>query len=61
MIFYRVEADRLDTYGLMKARHFDQIFAAIADHPIGDAPSAVRADVERALNVFGPPEPRDSE
>lgn len=61
MIFYQVEADRLDTYGLMKARHFDQIFAAIADHPIGDTPSAVRADVERALNVFGPPEPRDSE
>jgi hypothetical protein len=61
MIFYKVEADRLDTYGLMKARNFDAIFAAIADDPIGETPSAVRADVERALNVFGPTEPPDSE
>jgi len=60
-IFYKVEADRLDTYGLMKARNFDAIFAAIADDPIGETPSAVRADLERALNVFGPREPRDSE
>jgi len=61
MIFYKVEADGLDTYGLMKARNFDAIFAAIADDPIGETPSAVRADVERALDVFGRREPRDSE
>ena len=61
MIFYKVAADGLDTYELMKGRHFDAIFAAIADDPIGETPSAVRTDVERALNVFGPSEPRDSE
>jgi O-acetyl-ADP-ribose deacetylase (regulator of RNase III) len=60
LIFYKIEADRLDAYGLMKARHFDAIFAAVADDPIGDTPLAVRADVERALKVFGPEEPRDA-
>ena len=61
LIFYKVEADRLDEYGLMKGRHFDAIFASLADHPIGETPLAVRADVEQALNVFEPREPRNAE
>jgi O-acetyl-ADP-ribose deacetylase (regulator of RNase III) len=61
LIFYKLEADGLDTYGMMKARHFDAMFAAIADDPIAETPLAVRADVERALNVFGPSEPRVTE
>jgi O-acetyl-ADP-ribose deacetylase (regulator of RNase III) len=61
LIFFKIEADSLDTYGMMKARHFDEIFAAIADDPIGETPLAVRADVERALNIFRPSEPRDTE
>ncbi|WP_426514688.1 DUF6508 domain-containing protein [Dactylosporangium sp. McL0621] len=61
LIVCKIEADRLDTYGLMKARHFDEIFAAIADDPVAETPSAVRADLERALNVFRPREPHDTE
>jgi hypothetical protein len=60
LIFFKIEAGSLDTHGTMKAHHFDAIFAAIADDPIGETPFAVRTDVERALNIFGPSEPRDA-
>jgi hypothetical protein len=59
LIFYKIEGDKLDEFGLMKARHFDAIFEVIADDPIGETPLAVRADVERALRILEPGESGD--
>lgn len=52
LIFFKIEVDRMDQFGLMTARHFDATFEAIADDPIGETPVAVRADVERALRIL---------
>jgi hypothetical protein len=53
LIIFKIEAENMDEFGLMKARHFDAMFEVIADAPIGQTPVAVRADVERALSIFG--------